>query len=79
MKKIKDDFEKFAAKLDVKDVHFIPISALNGDNVVNRSEKTTWYEGSTLMYYLENVHIASDQNFIDTPFSRSVCDPSLSR
>lgn len=66
--KIKDDFEKFAAKLDVKDVHFIPISALNGDNVVNRSEKTTWYEGSTLIYYLENVHIASDHNLIDTRF-----------
>lgn len=66
--KIKDDFEKFAAKLNVKDVHFIPISALNGDNVVNRSEKTTWYEGSTLMYYLENVHIASDHNLIDTRF-----------
>ncbi|MFK8009462.1 MAG: sulfate adenylyltransferase subunit CysN [Saprospiraceae bacterium] len=66
--KIKDDFEKFASKLDVKDVHFIPISALNGDNVVNRSEKTIWYEGSTLMYYLENVHIASDHNLIDTRF-----------
>ena len=66
--KIKDDFEKFAAKLEVKDVHFIPISALKGDNVVNRSEKTTWYEGSTLMYYLENVHIASDHNLIDTRF-----------
>lgn len=65
---IKDNFEKFAAKLDVKDVHFIPISALNGDNVVNRSEKTSWYEGSTLMYYLENVHIASDHNLIDTRF-----------
>jgi sulfate adenylyltransferase subunit 1 len=67
-KKIKDDFERFAAKLDVKDVHFIPISALKGDNIVNRSEKTTWYEGSTLMYYLENVHIASDHNLIDTRF-----------
>ena len=65
---IKEDFEKFAAKLDVKDVHFIPISALNGDNVVNRSENMDWYEGSTLMYYLENVHIASDHNFIDTRF-----------
>lgn len=65
---IKEDFEKFAAKLDVKDVHFIPISALNGDNVVNRSESMPWYEGSTLMYYLENVHIASDYNFIDSRF-----------
>jgi sulfate adenylyltransferase subunit 1 len=65
---IKEDFEKFAAKLDVKDVHFIPISALNGDNVVNRSENMDWYEGATLMYYLENVHIASDHNFIDSRF-----------
>ncbi len=66
--KIQDDFEKFAAKLDVKDVHFIPISALKGDNVVNRSDKTPWYDGTTLMYYLENVHIASDHNFIDPRF-----------
>jgi len=65
---IKEDFEKFAAKLDVKDVHFIPISALLGDNVVNRSEYTEWYDGSTLMHYLENVHIASDHNFIDARF-----------
>ncbi len=63
---IKEDFEQFAAKLDVKDVSFIPISALKGDNVVHRSEHTSWYEGPTLMYYLENVHIASDHNFIDT-------------
>ena len=65
---IKSDFEKFAAKLEIKDVHFIPISALHGDNVVNRSAHTDWFEGSTLMYYLENVHIASDHNFIDTRF-----------
>jgi sulfate adenylyltransferase subunit 1 len=66
--RIQDDFEKFSAKLDVKDVHFIPMSALLGDNVVNRSKNTPWYEGPTLMYYLENVHIASDQNFIDARF-----------
>ncbi len=66
--KIQDDFEKFAAKLDVVDVHFIPISALIGDNVVHRSDKTPWYDGPTLMYYLENVHIASDENFIDCRF-----------
>ncbi len=66
--KIKEDFEKFAAKLDVKDVHFIPISALKGDNVVHRSDRMDWYDGSTLMYYLENVHIASDYNFIDSRF-----------
>lgn len=65
---IQDGFEKFAAKLDVKDVSFIPISALRGDNVVNRSQKMPWYEGATLLHYLENVHIASDHNFIDTRF-----------
>ncbi|NRB64295.1 MAG: sulfate adenylyltransferase subunit CysN [Saprospiraceae bacterium] len=65
---IKDEFEKFSFKLDVKDVHFIPISALNGDNVVDRSENMPWYEGSTLLYYLENVHIGSDHNFIDARF-----------
>lgn len=66
--KIQEEFESFAAKLDVKDVHFIPISALLGDNVVNRSKQTPWYEGPTLIYYLENVHIASDHNFIDVRF-----------
>ena len=66
--RIQDDFEKFAAKLDVIDVHFIPISALIGDNVVHRSKETPWYDGPTLMYYLENVHIASDHNFIDNRF-----------
>lgn len=65
---IQESFESFAAKLDINDVHFIPISALMGDNVVTRSEKTSWYEGPTLMYYLENVHIASDHNFIDARF-----------
>lgn len=66
--KIKEDFAQFSYKLDVKDVHFIPISALEGDNVVDRSEKTPWYEGPTLLYYLENVHIGSDHNFIDCRF-----------
>ena len=66
--KIKEDFEDFASKLDVKDVRFIPISALKGDNVVNRSESMPWYEGSTLLYTLENVHIGSDHNHIDCRF-----------
>ena len=65
---IRQEFESFASKLDVHDIHFIPISALRGDNVVNRSENMPWFEGSTLMYYLENVHIASDHNFIDCRF-----------
>ena len=65
---IKEEFESFASKLEAKDVHFIPISALKGDNVVERSKHTDWYEGPTLMYYLENVHIGSDFNFIDSRF-----------
>ena len=66
--KIKEEFEDFASKLDVTDVQFIPISALRGDNVVHRSESMTWYEGTTLLYYLENVHIGSDYNMIDCRF-----------
>lgn len=66
--RIHDEFEAFASKLDVHDVSFIPISALRGDNVVDRSPHMPWYEGSTLLYYLENVHIASDYNFIDCRF-----------
>ncbi len=66
--KIKADFENFSSKLEIKDVHFIPISALNGDNVVDRSENMNWYEGSTLMHLLENIHIGSDQNHVDCRF-----------
>ena len=66
--RIHDDFESFASKLDVHDVNFIPISALKGDNIVDRSTNMPWYGGSTLLYYLENVHIASDYNFIDVRF-----------
>lgn len=65
---IKAEFEKFSFKLDVKDVHFIPISALKGDNIVDRSQHMPWFEGSTLLYYLENVHIGSDHNLIDARF-----------
>ncbi|MCH2022208.1 MAG: GTP-binding protein [Saprospiraceae bacterium] len=65
---IKDHFTSFASKLDVTDIHFVPISALLGDNVVNKSENMPWYGGSTLLYLLENLHIASDYNFIDCRF-----------
>lgn len=65
---IKEEFSAFSYKLDVKDVHFIPISALNGDNVVDQSEKMPWYQGGTLLYALENVHIGSDHNLIDCRF-----------
>jgi len=66
--KIKVDYENFASKLEIKDVQFIPISALNGDNVVNRSEHMDWFEGATLLYTLENIHIGSDHNHIDCRF-----------
>ena len=65
---IKEHFNSFASKLDIQDVRFIPISALKGDNVVDRSEKMDWYDGPTLLYLLENIHIASDRNFIDSRF-----------
>ncbi len=66
--KIKDEFSEFSHKLDVTDVHFIPISALHGDNVVDKSKNMEWYGGGTLLYYLENVHIGSDENLIDCRF-----------
>jgi sulfate adenylyltransferase subunit 1 len=65
---IREEFEGFSSKLDVHDVTFIPISALKGDNVVERSKQMDWYGGTTLLYYLENVHIGSDHNLIDTRF-----------
>jgi sulfate adenylyltransferase subunit 1 len=66
--KLKTDLVGFSSKLKTKDVRFIPISALNGDNVVNRSTNMSWYEGSTLLHTLENIHIASDHNHIDCRF-----------
>lgn len=66
--RIIEDFEGVSAKLDIEDVRFVPISALRGDNVVNRSENMPWYKGSTLMYLLETIHIASDYNLIDSRF-----------
>lgn len=65
---IKEEFRQFTSKMQISDVHYIPISALKGDNVVLRSENMDWYEGPTLMYLLENVHIASDYNRIDCRF-----------
>lgn len=65
---IVSDFKAFASKLEINDIQFIPISALNGDNVVHRSINMNWYQGSTLMYHLETVHISSDYNHIDCRF-----------
>ncbi len=65
---IRDEFRGFAAKLDVTDLTFIPMSALQGDNVVSRSDNMAWYEGTSLLHHLEQVHIASDRNLIDARF-----------
>jgi bifunctional enzyme CysN/CysC len=65
---IKAEFTAFATKLEVTDITFIPISALNGDNVVEPSPNMPWYRGTPLLYHLENVHIASDRNLIDVRF-----------
>jgi bifunctional enzyme CysN/CysC len=62
------EFDAFAARLEMPDVTFIPISALLGDNVVDRSETMPWYQGPPLLYHLEHVHIASDRNLIDVRF-----------
>jgi bifunctional enzyme CysN/CysC len=66
--KIADEFTSFAAKLDAPDLTIIPISALNGDNIASRSDKSPWYEGPSLLHHLEHVHIASDRNLVDVRF-----------
>jgi bifunctional enzyme CysN/CysC len=65
---VKEEFRNFAMKLDVTDLTFIPMSALHGDNVVDRSENMPWYQGSPLLHHLEQVHISSDRNHIDARF-----------
>ena len=64
--RIREDFEIFAARLEVQDISVIPISALHGDNVVTRSGAAPWYEGPSLLHHLENVHVSGDRNLIDT-------------
>jgi bifunctional enzyme CysN/CysC len=65
---IRSDYRDFAARLDIPDLHFIPISALDGDNVVDRSERMPWYNGPTLINFLESVYIGSDRNLEDFRF-----------
>ncbi len=62
---IREEFASFASRLDVRDLSFIPISALQGDNVVQRSANMPWYEGASLLHHLEQVYISSDRNMID--------------
>lgn len=66
--KTKEEFKTFSSKLNVPDIHYIPISALYGDNVVEKSEKMPWYNGGTLLYTLENVQVDSDYNHVDSRF-----------
>jgi sulfate adenylyltransferase subunit 1 len=66
--KIHAEFTNFATKLNIPDLTVIPISALQGDNVVTRSEKMSWYAGPTLMHHLEHVHVASDRDLVDVRF-----------
>jgi sulfate adenylyltransferase subunit 1 len=68
--RIVKDYQSFASRLDnIIGIQTIPISALNGDNVVDRSENTPWYEGSTLLYHLENVYIGGEENHVDPRFA----------
>ena len=72
------EYTEFSEKLEVKDITFIPISALDGDNVTTRSAKTPWYQGHTLLHVLENVHVAADRNFVDFRFPvQTVLRPDL--
>ena len=66
--RIRNEFEEFASRLSLRDVTFLPISALQGDNVVSRSPNLTWFEGPTLLHHLENVYTASDDNRVDARF-----------
>jgi sulfate adenylyltransferase subunit 1 len=65
---IVDDFKHFASRLEVSDIKFIPISALHGDNVVEKSDKTPWYQGPPLLFTLESAYIGSDANHVDSRF-----------
>ncbi|MEZ5411288.1 MAG: GTP-binding protein [Acidimicrobiales bacterium] len=65
---IKREYTELASRLDFRDLTFIPMSALHGDNVVDRSANMDWYRGSTLLHHLEEVYIASDRNLVDVRF-----------
>jgi sulfate adenylyltransferase subunit 1 len=67
--KVRAEFEQFSRKLEIHDVSFIPISALEGDNVVTASDRTPWYTGRCLLEHLEEVHVSSDLNYIDSRFA----------
>lgn len=66
--RIVEDYSEFASRLEVSDIKFIPISALLGDNVVDKSPNMPWYQGASLLYTLESVYIGSDSNHVDPRF-----------
>lgn len=65
---IRDDFSRFATKLGIVDLKFVPVSALRGDNIVHASDKMPWYPGETILEHLESVYVGSDRNLIDFRF-----------
>jgi len=65
---IMTEYEEFSAKLNIHDIMFIPVSALKGDNVVRKSNRMPWYDGPSLLHYLENAHVAADKNLVDFRF-----------
>ena len=75
---IREAYSEFAARLNVKDIHFIPMSALKGENVVRRGESMPWFQGSPLLDHLDTVHVASDRNLVDLRFPvQNVLRPNL--
>ena len=66
--RVRDEFKAFATKLDITDLTVVPVSALKGDNIVERSPNMPWYEGSSLLHHMEELHISSDRNLIDARF-----------
>jgi bifunctional enzyme CysN/CysC len=76
--RIVQEYRDFSQKLDIHDITFIPVSALDGDNVTTRSEKMPWYDGHTLLHMLENVHVDADKNYVDFRFPvQNVSRPNL--
>ncbi len=72
------EYSEFSHKLDIHDITFIPMSALEGDNVTTRSPKMPWYDGHTLLHVLENVHVAADRNYVDFRYPvQTVLRPNL--
>jgi bifunctional enzyme CysN/CysC len=66
--RIVQEYETYSQKLDIHDIVFIPVSALKGDNVVEKSKKMPWYDGTTLLHCLENIHVSADRNLVDFRF-----------